>query len=182
MNPPAKTDKTVVVGDFEFSSIQLSSLEGKELSQTSQVYPVLKSIEVQTDKGFVPLFIRVDDASTEKVTEPTDAKEDSDLLKSFYEELSEQPSSTMQPSVPYQKAPKSLAELSHYHQFDSKKSIQSTSLPKHGDDLTTVQLFDIISKFPNSFRQPLLNLLRVVEDKYEEYLETESQLRGNDKG
>lgn len=39
MNPPAKTDKTVVVGDFEFSSIQLSSLEGKELSQTSQVYP-----------------------------------------------------------------------------------------------------------------------------------------------
>lgn len=36
MDPSAKHDKSVVVGEFEFSSIPVSSLDNKELSSISK--------------------------------------------------------------------------------------------------------------------------------------------------
>jgi len=44
----------------------------------------------------------------------------------------------------------------------------------------TLRLLNTISKLPSSFRQPLLNLLKVVEEKYEEAVDNETKWRSMD--
>ncbi|KAK8794038.1 hypothetical protein WA171_003165 [Blastocystis sp. BT1] len=181
MDSLSKHDKSVVVGEFEFSSIPMSSLEGKEFSHIPKSHILLKSIEIQTEKGPIPLLLRGDETISDKMVETKD--DDETMLKSFYEELFEQSThGTKSQTTPDTgvTVPKTLAELSQYHLSDSQRKSAGFPGNMNTDDLTLLQLLNTISKLPSSFRQPLLNLLKVVEEKYEEAVDNETKWRSMD--
>ena len=109
--------------------------------------------------------------------------DDETMLKSFYEELFEQSThGTKSQTTPDTgvTVPKTLAELSQYHLSDSQRKSAGFPGNMNTDDLTLLQLLNTISKLPSSFRQPLLNLLKVVEEKYEEAVDNETKWRSMD--
>ncbi|KNB43151.1 hypothetical protein JH06_3049 [Blastocystis sp. subtype 4] len=169
----------------------MSSLEGKEFSHIPKSHILLKSIEIQTEKGPIPLLLRGDETISDKMVETKD--DDETMLKSFYEELFEQSThGTKSQTTPDTgvTVPKTLAELSQYHLSDSQRKSAGFPGNMNTDDLTllqyffsvsfTLRLLNTISKLPSSFRQPLLNLLKVVEEKYEEAVDNETKWRSMD--
>ncbi|CBK20663.2 uncharacterized protein [Blastocystis hominis] len=169
--------KSVTAGQFEFTSIRLPTSEGQYVSPYAKEHVVLQSIELQAERGSIPLLARCEDSHLEDIRlEEAPYSSSSEVRDQFLAQLDEITTTNM-PQIERITPPKSLAELSQFRKIGQTQKESPEPRTVEISDDTTLQLLDTITSLPSDFKHDLLNYLKVVEEKYSELEQKEAQLR-----